>query len=351
MAPDRTADNAELYRSLIELSSEPLCGADTDGSIEAVNGAFLDLTGYPRAELLDRSFVDLLHADKADEWHYHVQLLSNDETTDRAQWVGRIVSKQGTGIPVELDVAVRTEGEEQLGIVVCARDIREENQQKQKLSILNRALRHNIRNQMNIVLGKASTLQNVEDEGYRTAAEKIEEIGENVINISNKARKAQKHAGVPRDEDCRRDLVDATRQVLTKFGIRFPGVTVETDLPERGPARAPPAVDVALMELFENTVVHNPGEDDWVQVSIEVTEPTVAVRVLDRCPPIPEQVQSTIGQGVEQPLHHNDGLGLWIVQWIVESVDGSLAFGRRANDAGNVVTLTFERLDRESLDV
>ena len=350
MVTDPTADNAELYRSLVELSSEPLCGADTDGSIEAVNGAFLDLTGYPRGELLGTSFVDLLHADEADEWHYHVQLLSNDETTDRTQWAGRIVSKQGTEIPVELDVAVRTEGEEQLGIVVRLRDIREQNQQKQKLSILNRALRHNIRNQMNIVLGKASTLQDVEDEGYRTAAEKIEEIGENVINISNKARKAQKHAGIPRDEDCRRDLVAATRQVHTQFGIRFPGVTVETALPERTPARAPPAFDVALIELLENAVVHNPGDDDWVKVSIEAAESTVAVRVLDRCPPIPEQVQSTIGQGVEQPLHHNDGLGLWIVQWIVESVDGSLAFERRDNGEGNVVTLTFERLE-ESMNV
>jgi two-component sensor histidine kinase len=77
-------------------------------------------------------------------------------------------------------------------------------------------------------------------------------------------------------------------------------------------------------------------------------EPT-AVHDDDECEPIPQEVIETINHGEEQPLRHNDGLGLWIVKWIADTVDGELSFSRREDTAGNRVTLRFQRLESTGL--
>lgn len=334
---------AGSFRALIEMATEPLYVVGSDGRFELVNEEFEQVTGYNREQLVGMKPERLLHDEDDDEWTRRVQLLKGDRSTETERWVGRIESKHGTEVPLEWVISLQA-GNGQTCVVGRAKDLREEDRQKQKLDVLNRTLRHNIRNQMNIIVGKATTLQNVDDEGYRTAAEKIETIGKEIISISNKARKAQEHVDIPPDEECQHDLAPVVESTVAKFGIKYPSVNVVTTLPDEAHARAPPSVETALLELFENAAVHHPSGSGPVFVTVSKDETQVSVQVEDECEPIPEQVQEVVSRGVEQPLKHSSGLGLWIVQWAVESVGGSLTFDRREDDAGNVVTLTFERI-------
>lgn len=336
-----------IHAALVETATDPLWAIDGDERFEALNRPFLDLTGYERSELLGSS-PTLLFADDAEEWTHHVRVLENSEPGATEQWTGTVLTRNGTEVPVEW-TARTVDAEGRTAIVGSVEDLREGRQQDRKLNVLNRVLRHNIRNQINVVLGKASLLQEIDDEGYRTAARQIEEMSEEIINISDKARRAQQHIDVPADEDCRIDLVEPTEQAIRSFEIKVPAVTIRTDLPSRAPVRAPPAVDVALGELLENAVVHD-RSDPEVTVTIETGGSRTRLRVEDSCEPIPAEVRETIGRGSEQPLHHNDGLGLWIVKWITESVGGELSFARREDDTGNAVTLSFETLGADRLD-
>lgn len=337
-----------VHESLLEMATDPLYVV-TDGVLETVNGPFVDLTGYDRCELVGMSAEELVHEDDLAEWGHRFELFVESDTTDEERLVGRIISKNGSEIPVECRLSLlgseSTDGRKVVGRV---RDLREQRQQDKKLDVLNRALRHNIRNEMNVVVGKATQLKTVDDEGYRTAAEKIEEVGRRVINLSEKARLAQEHIGIPADEDCRLELVEVVEHVIMKFGIEYPDATIETDLPADVSARAPPSFEVALQELLENAVIHHPSGDGPVTVEITSDEQHVDIRIIDECDPIPSQIQRTINRGSEEPLQHNDGLGLWIVKWAVETVGGTLCFQRRTDDLGNVVTLTFERIGEES---
>lgn len=344
MSGDEPVDR-ETYRTLVERATDPLYAVGADGTFAAVNEEFETLTGYDRETLLGMEPATLLHEEDSDEWNRRVQLLRGDESPESECWVGRIVSKHGTEIPVEWVVSLRSPESDGRCVVGRATDTREQSRQRQKRDVLDRSLRHNIRNQMNIILSKATTLQDIEDDGYRTAAEQIERIGEDIINISNKARKAQQHIGVPADEECRRNLVDEVETAVAKFDIKHPGISVETDLPDTARARIPPALDSALVELLENAAIHHPSGSGPVFVDISTTEDSVVLRVRDECPPIPDQVRETLGRGVHKPLQHSDGLGLWIVQWAVDSVGGTLSFDRRDDDEGNVVSLTFDRID------
>ncbi len=336
-----TTEDAVLRQALDQ--AEDALYVSEDGAFETVNQPLLALTGYQREELLGEPVTRVYHPDAVAERKRHAQFLDESEE-DSVEWFCRFVSKSGTELPVRVEqTAVTTD--DSTAIVGRVEDIRQESQQEQKLNILTRALRHNIRNQMNLVVGHAATLQEIEDPSYRTAAEKVEEVGKRVINLADKARKAHEHLDVPPEEDCRVELVEMSTLVVEKFGIKQPASRVTTEFPDRAPALAPPSVDVALMELMENAAVHHPSSSGPVTVRIERTPEKTAIHVEDECEPIPEEVVEIVDRGEEQPLRHNEGLGLWIARWITDIVNGDLTFARREDDIGNRVSLEFETLD------
>ncbi|MXR51990.1 PAS domain S-box protein [Halovenus sp. WSH3] len=342
MVADHTPEPA--YRALLDTATDPLWVASGDGEFVVVNEAVSELTGYESAELRGNSLT-VVFGEGNEQWRHHHQFLRDRGPPETAGWVDKITTKRGVTIPVEVHCrALAVEA----GTLVLGRmqDRRGARQQQQKLSILNRVLRHNIRNEMNIILGKASLLQEIDDEGYRTAAEKIEHRSNRIIDISDKVRRAQEHLTVPDDEECALDLVDETEQAVRALSIARPASTIRTSLPSSALALAPPSVDIALRELIENAIVHAEATDPVVEVDMETGDQRVSVHVRDHCPPIPEGVTETIRHGSEHPLRHNDGIGLWIAKWIANSVGGELSFCRRSDDSGNDVVLSFDALDR-----
>ena len=143
--------------------------------------------------------------------------------------------------------------------------------------------------------------------------------------------------------------MEATEHVITTFEIEYPNAGIETAFPEDVAARAPPSYEIAIQELLENAVIHHPAGNGSVLVEIDGDDQTVEIRIKDECEPIPDQIQQTLNKASEEPLQHNDGLGLWIVKWAVETVGGELTFGRRSDDSGNVVTITFDTIPDTSV--
>lgn len=325
----------------LDQTGEPLYVL-ADGQFETVNQPLVDLTGYDRTELLGHTPETVYHPEAVEEHQRHVQWLQEAED-DSVEWFCRVVTKGGTELPVRVEQTAMTDDD--TAIVGRLQDTRQEVQQEQKLNILTRALRHNIRNQMNLVVGHANTLQEIEEPNYRTAAETIEEVGQRVINLADKARKAHEHLDVPPEEECRVELVEIASLVVEKFGIKQPASSVTTDVPSTAPALAPPSVDVALMELMENAAVHHPSGSGPVTVRIEAGPEATAIHVEDECEPIPDEVVEIVDRGEEHPLQHNEGLGLWIARWITDIVNADLTFERRGDDAGNRVSLRFETLE------
>lgn len=60
----------------------------------------------------------------------------------------------------------------------------------------------------------------------------------------------------------------------------------------------------------------------------------------DDCPPIPDAEKEVIRQGEETALSHSAGVGLWLVNWVVEAARGRLEFDR--TERGNCVSLVFD---------
>jgi signal transduction histidine kinase len=92
------------------------------------------------------------------------------------------------------------------------------------------------------------------------------------------------------------------------------------------------------------------GDDDpWVRVSVAPTArgDAVCLRVEDDGPGFTDAELAVHAdtEATETALQHSDGVGLWLVRWIVDAYGGEFAV-RNADDGGAVVTVTLPAASR-----
>jgi signal transduction histidine kinase len=191
---------------------------------------------------------------------------------------------------------------------------------------------------MNVVRANAELLEAdvpPEKQGYLDAIyAKVEETA----TLSEKASTLEKitEASYERREF---EITEAVSRVVEQFRREFPDRRIDCDLDDASLVRAHDAVEVALENLLENACKHSPA-DQPVDVRTDNGTEAVTVTVADSGPGIPENEIAVLDVGNETSLRHSNGIGLWIVRWIVKQSDGGLSFDV---EDGTTVELTLPR--------
>lgn len=207
--------------------------------------------------------------------------------------------------------------------------------------VLNRVLRHNLRNTMNVIIGRSELARTRVRDEHEHHMEAIERIGADLVETSRKARDLKEAIDAETDAES----VPVTRLVEQSIGrvaADFPAVTFETDLGGEYRIDGSTLLFTALEHVLDNAARHNDAADPRVTVAVRADADTVTVTVRDNGPGIPAAELAPLDASKERPLEHGSGLGLWIVRWILDLHGGDATF-EAAADGGTVVTLTAPR--------
>ncbi len=217
-------------------------------------------------------------------------------------------------------------------------------ERRQRLDVLYRALRHNLRNDVSVILGYAEQLRDrAAGADDRRAADAILRRGRDLTDLAEKAQHAERASTSVNAE---RRLVDASsvaESAVTAAAATYPSVDLSFDADPETVAYAVPHFPTAVENAIENACEHIPHDDGRVTVSVERTtdadgDPSVTVRVADNGPGIPAHEVDVLERGRETPLQHGSGLGLWLIYWAVSNSGGTLRF--EENDpSGTVLTM------------
>jgi len=215
--------------------------------------------------------------------------------------------------------------------------------QTRQLSILGRVLRHNLRNDMNVIQSRAELIRDGQRD-VRVHAETIIDKSHQLLDTVNKERKITDLLANPSPVE-EIDLPATIQRSIETVCNRYPNADISFVGPETVTVRAAADIDVAIDELVTNAVAHSDRTAPDVTVRVETDGDQTVVRVEDDGPGIPEMEQNVLAGGAEiDPLYHGSGLGLWLVNEIVNQSDGSLTFA--GNDPrGSVVTLRLHRAE------
>lgn len=215
---------------------------------------------------------------------------------------------------------------------------------QQRLEVLYRVIRHNLRNEMSVILNYADIAGGMTDnEQVEMAADTITETGRKLTSLSEKARQIQNALDTAEQTESV-DVAQVARQVAEDQRGEFPAATINTDAPESCPARAIPALELAVENVIENAAKHSDAAEPTVDIGVAAGEDSVYLSIADDGPGIPEQERNVLTKGRETALEHGSGLGLWLVYWVVDKSDGTLRFDDNAPQ-GSVVTMTLDLPD------
>ena len=339
------------FRRLFEDHNAPmLLVHPSTGAIERANAAASSFYGYGTEALESMSIQDINQLDD--------QQVAERREAAKAGETNRFVFPHeladGSVRQVEVDSSPIQTGSGTL-LFSILHDVtdRERNRerierQNEQLELLNRVVRHDIRNDMSVVTGYAELLEEHVDDAGHAHLETLLEHSEHVVELTKEARTLMKAMLDESDADEESVLLDdvlRSQVSEVRSGYEDATVTVETALPDVT-VRGNEMLASVFRNLLRNAVQHNDSPDPTVRVSVEEAAETVKVHVADDGPGVPEDQKDAIfGKGEQGIESSGTGLGLYFVRTFVEQFGGEVWVS--GNDPeGAVFTVELSTVER-----
>lgn len=331
----------QRFQRAIETAGHAILLTDADGTITYVNPAFEALTGYTSAEAvganprllksgeMDPSFYEALWETitAGEVWE---ETIINRRKSGALYWAHQTIAPvlDETGTPVEY-VAVQMD----------LTELREAQSHARKLG---NVLRHNLRNQLNVIQGYADLIEMQEGDPAAHAAV----ISQTVSELLATAQKGQQLSTFLASETTPvpENVAALVRDVCDSLAGAHPTATVSVTAPESATALAVAKLESAIRELVENAIIHGSDESPVVDVTVNVTDDWVEVAVENPGAGVPAMEYEPLTTGASSQLFHDTGFGLNLAYWIVRRSGGHIDFADSEGDAA-VVTVRLPRAD------
>jgi PAS domain S-box-containing protein len=337
-------EERDRFAALFENVPDPVVSTQLEGGqpiIIDVNPAFERVFGYDaeklRGEQLDEYIVPPDERDHSEELTDRGARGELVETEVQRQTATGLRDFMLTVVPVE----VGTDNSTTYGVYT---DITERKRQQKRVEVLNRVLRHDLRNGMNIVKGCAEMLgaRVEEDSEYATT---IQERADELIALAEKTRAVERTLARDDADPGSVDVVNAIRELTDRVEDEFEDVDFRTSTPDSAYALSDSMLGTAIYHVVENAIVHNDADVPSVDVDVSLDERSqcVEISVADNGPGIPDEERELLAEDREiTQLRHASGLGLWLVNWVVTQSGGQLSF-EESDDGGTRVVLEVPR--------
>lgn len=340
-------ETLERYETVLKHIRDGVYTLDANGQITWVNETAVEEfdIGYDRSDLIGAPVSKVLNEEDIEKCIEIIQRCLQTDGLESGRCEISLQTAYGGQIPCDLHLALLPfeDGEFQ-GTVGVVRDITERKHREQQLEVQNRVLRHNLRNDMTVVLGHAVELEQSVDEPLRQHAVAIRETGTRLVDLTEKVHSLSRIRNLRDDEASAVQLQPLIETILDEYRESHPdvelylnGATGDNSLTRVGGEEL---FDVAMRNLLDNSIEHNEVSHPRVTVEIDTDGPLHTVQVRDNGPGLPEEERRVLERGEETDLQHSSGLGLWLVRWCVTGVGGSIRFDD-APAEGTVVTLEF----------
>ena len=200
-------------------------------------------------------------------------------------------------------------------------------QQRDDLETLNQVLRHDIRNDLQLVLAYAKELAESTSDEQRQHSTTIIESAQHAVELT---RTAQEMADVLLDTETSVGSIPL-RPVLDGQidGIRAAhndaSIRVTDDIPDVAVA-GDEMLESVFRNLLKNAIQHNDKPVPEITVATTEGDETVTVRIADNGPGVPDGQKAEIfGKGETGMDSAGTGLGLYLVETLVSTYGGSVS--------------------------
>ncbi|ELZ27487.1 putative PAS/PAC sensing his kinase [Halosimplex carlsbadense 2-9-1] len=203
------------------------------------------------------------------------------------------------------------------GYAVALRDVTDERIRGQRLEVLQRVLRHNVRNDMTAVYAMADV---VAEDGNERVAERLRETADSLVEVSERARAVEESMCLEPATDATADVGSLASDVAAVLAEQGRDVSVATDNDTE--VRRSPELVASLCEHLLSYATGNATGPVAVTVDRDGRYVDVTAESDDRL--LLEQDATAVTSGGETQLEHANDLDIWAVSWGAERLGGEL---------------------------
>jgi PAS domain S-box-containing protein len=321
----------ERFQAFIENSTDVISVLDEDGTCRYQSPSSERVLGYEQDELIGENLLEYVHPEDRERVRERFgEAVGDAEATPVVEY--RFEHGDGSWRWLE------SVGNDQLdnptveGIVINSRDVTERRaferrlaEKNEKLELLNRIVRHDIRNDMSVASAEAEMLVDGLDEDQRVHLDSIVESIDHVVELTDVVRDLMRTmledensiepTRLDRVLDDELEVVRRREDVTVDAPEPLPEVSVEAD----------GMLGAVFRNLLTNAVRHNDSAEPTVSVSVSTTEDHAVVRVADDGRGVPDdRKEEVFGRGEKGLQSPGSGVGLYLVDTLVEGYGGEV---------------------------
>ncbi len=200
-------------------------------------------------------------------------------------------------------------------------------QQRDELETLNQVLRHDIRNDLQLITAYGDILDDeCETENKQQYINMINKSADHAVELTQTARELSEVMLSDSVEEQRVNLQTILTDEVTEVQASYPSATLEfgTEIPSVTLA-ANDMISSVFRNLLKNAVQHNDKEVGEVIVSATDHEDTVTVTIADNGPGVPDgQKETVFGKGERGLDSSGTGIGLHLVNTLISIHNGDV---------------------------
>jgi PAS domain S-box-containing protein len=346
MAREHIELREEQFQTLVEHSPVAIVTLDEEGLVDIWNPAASELFGWEAEEALGEEPPMFAGESNGELKYARTQLFQDTIVSDLDVSCRR---KNGSAVDVSLSAAPLTADSEMYGTLFVFLDVTERKQRAQQVTVMNRVLRHNVRNELNLLMGWLTELDRDLEGEQAEYVENALTAAREIDSMAKKARRIQDTLAADRDVE-EKNIVRITELQLERAQEEYGNLEIQNDLPSEAPVIAISRIREAIWEVIENALEHHDGSPR-IRVRLDLVKETDGLRrqltIEDDGPGLPDEERDVLFEGTEEELRHGSGLGLWYVKWLLDRSDAILRFTESQFETGTAVQLRF-RMPGES---
>ncbi|QLD86209.1 PAS domain S-box protein [Natronomonas halophila] len=339
----------EQYEQILQSVDDPVFVLDRTGRVVDTNPAAEEAFVSDGADSADTPVADLFDIDSADAFRAAIEALGDGERSQTREITADTKGRRSVYQFRFQRVTIATD-EPVDRIIAIGRDITRIREYQDRLTVLDRILRHNLRNKLNVVTGQSQFLEENADRlplaDVREIASAIDTAASDLLELADAARQFNRNIDPDRASSTVADVTDLVRDVVAEVRADRPDVSLDMDASSSVTATCPSTIRLCIERLVANAVEYADEQDPRVRITVEDDGVEwVELAVADNGPGFPDVERRVLTSGSETSLEHVQGLSLWLVRWAVTNVGGRLEIRDRP-DGGSVVALLLPRVDR-----
>lgn len=301
-------ESERMYRKLFELAPEGIITMDLKGFIKSANSAFFKLTGYNEEEIVGKHFskIGTVRLNRIPSYVSMFKKILMGNTSE--PFIFFYKRRDGTDGWGEAHVSIVDLQENKRGILAIARDITEQRQEQERLKVLSRLTRHDIKNKLMLITMclKIIKIDLRNGESILDSLNKIEDAIKKINSIIDFAADFER---LGTEERSSVNVSDCLKSATIMFNLD--GIHVENSI-EGLTVQADSMLKSVFYNLIDNTLKHG-GDVSLIRVYF-LDEGRQIIYEDDGVGMSPEQ-RRRFNKGIDDMDTH----GLTLIKKVIES--------------------------------